>query len=181
MTTTTEQTSTEAAETEETTQQENTQNAPDTEEHTKPQNAPDEETSSASDDQENSDPDAPSEEQQEGSKASRQAARYRRQLRETETERDTLRDQVDTLRRAIAEEALSGVLAKPSSLWLTGVSASDFYNAEGNLDTEALRAAAESAASDHGLQSHKRFQGSADGGARTSVEVPRRFADMLSP
>lgn len=117
--------------------------------------------------------------QQDTSKASRQAAKYRRQLRDTEAERDTLQEQVTTLRRTIAEESLRGVLAKPSALWLTGVEAADFYDDAGNLDTDALAAAAKDAAAENGLQPFRKFGGSVDGGARESTEAPRRFSDMF--
>lgn len=141
------------------------------------------ETATADDDTQDAHDAEPDDEQdqQDTSKASRQAAKYRRQLRDTEAERDTLQEQVSTLRRTIAEESLRGVLAKPSALWLTGVEAADFYDDAGNLDTDALAAAAKDAAAQNGLQPFRKFGGSVDGGARESNVTPPRFSDMFQP
>ncbi|MHB1063215.1 MAG: hypothetical protein ACYC1Z_01750 [Georgenia sp.] len=80
-----------------------------------------------------------------------EAAKYRRRLRQAETERDELRTTVDGLRRTIAESALGDVLAKPAALWLTGTNPADYYGEDGNLNIEALTAAAQTAVTEHGL------------------------------
>jgi len=102
----------------------------------------------------------------EGNPANREAARYRRQLRDTQAELEAARGEVTKLRTAAAEAVLADVLAKPSALWLAGYDVADFYDDQGSLDVESLRDAAKTAVEEKGLGGFRRFQGSADGGAR---------------
>lgn len=127
--------------------------------------------------------DAPTEEEPtEDTKPGREAARYRRQLREVEAERDALVGTVDGLRRTMAETALAGTLAKPSALWMTGTSPGAYFNEEGVLDLEALTTAAREAVRSHGIAPFRRFQGGADGGARGSQPEPApSFEDAFKP
>ncbi|MBE7699240.1 hypothetical protein H9623_02825 [Oerskovia sp. Sa1BUA8] len=83
-----------------------------------------------------------------------EAAKYRRQLREAEGERDQLRETVQALRTAAAEQHIAGILAKPATLWLTGVTVDDFTAEDGTLDVDALSGAARGAAEAHGLERH---------------------------
>lgn len=80
-------------------------------------------------------------------KAGKEAARYRRQLRETEAERDTLRERVEAMQRAEVER-LAGHLSQPSAIWAAGVELADVLDEDGNVDpgkvTPAVTAAAES-------------------------------------
>lgn len=83
----------------------------------------------------------------------REAARYRRQLRQTETERDTLRDRLTALQRAEVER-LAGTAAKlaaPSAIWADGVQLADLLDGDGQVDPERVTAAAEQAAERLGL------------------------------
>lgn len=85
--------------------------------------------------------------------ANREAARYRRQLRETESERDTLRDRLAALQRAEIER-LAGTAAKlaaPSAIWASGVQLADLLDGDGQVDPERVAAAAEQAAQRLGL------------------------------
>lgn len=82
-------------------------------------------------------------------KPGREAAKYRRALRETEAERDTLREQLTTLRRQAVEDA-SG-LSKPAGLWAAGVDADALFTEAGTLDRDALRTAVTDAADQLGL------------------------------
>lgn len=83
------------------------------------------------------------------SKAGKEAAKYRRQLRDTEAERDTLKEQVTGLRKHIAE-TLSG-LTKPSALWAAGVEVDDLLNEDGHVDPTKVKEAVEHAADTLGL------------------------------
>lgn len=74
---------------------------------------------------------------------SKREARYRRELRATETERDTLRAQVESLQRAEAER-MSG-LEKGAALWATGVTVADLLDDDGQLDPERVAQAAQGA------------------------------------
>lgn len=87
------------------------------------------------------------------SKAGREAAKYRRQLREVEAERDALRGQVEGARDALLAEALSVKidvsddprfsknirLDVPTDLFTVGgIDKATMFDQAGNLDREAL-------------------------------------------
>lgn len=80
-----------------------------------------------------------------------EAAKYRRQLREVEAERDALAASLTVLRAQAAEAAIGSVLDKPASLWLTGAKADDFYSEDGSLQVGRLHEAATRARDEHGL------------------------------
>ncbi|MFI2104100.1 hypothetical protein ACH436_12445 [Isoptericola sp. NPDC019693] len=100
-------------------------------------------------------------------KAGREAAKYRTQLRETEAERDTLRETVSALRREQAEAALDKTLARPESFWLTGATVDEYIDEAGKLDRSRLIADAQSAISKQGIAAFRRFAAAADQGARS--------------
>lgn len=79
----------------------------------------------------------------------REAAKYRRQLRAAEGERDTARQQLAAVRRQTAEDA-SGLL-KPAGLWAAGVDVDTLYGDDGRLDRERLREAVTGASETLGL------------------------------
>lgn len=64
----------------------------------------------------------------------REAARYRRQLRETEAERDALRGQVEAMQRAEVERLASAKLAKPAGIWTVGIQLDDMLTDSGTVD-----------------------------------------------
>ena len=68
---------------------------------------------------------------------SNREARYRRQLRDAEAERDTLRGQVETLQRAEAERVAAAHLARPEGLWAAGTALPDLLDDEGDVDPRA--------------------------------------------
>jgi hypothetical protein len=74
------------------------------------------------------------------SKARQQAAKYRARLRETETERDALRDQLDAQRRAVinwrATTTAGGV--DPALLDAAGINVAELIDDAGNLDMAAV-------------------------------------------
>lgn len=82
---------------------------------------------------------------------SRREARYRRQLRAAEAERDQLAERLDAMRRAEVERIAADVLAKPAGLWAAGTGLGDLLDADGNVDAAAVRAAAETAQAELGL------------------------------
>jgi len=84
----------------------------------------------------------------EDKRAGQEAARYRRQLREVEAERDELAKRLDTARRREVARLLADgtvdtttgkrvALAVPESLWLT-TSMDRLLDADGNVDSDAL-------------------------------------------
>lgn len=78
----------------------------------------------------------------ETSNASREAARYRRQLREAEAARDSLLEQVNGMRRAEISRQAADVLTDPADLWLDPeVKIEDMLDESGALDQEKVNAA----------------------------------------
>ncbi|OBF95714.1 hypothetical protein A5773_13900 [Mycobacterium sp. 852014-52450_SCH5900713] len=72
-----------------------------------------------------------------------EAARYRRQLREVEAERDGLAERLQGHQRREVEAMVADLLDVPADLFDIGqVQASDFYNDDGTLNEGELRAAA---------------------------------------
>lgn len=81
---------------------------------------------------------------QEGAKGggNKEAAKYRRQLRDTEAEKDDLAGQVEGLRRQLVQLNMPhGSKTNADALWATGRNAGDFFNDAGQLDAEKLTAA----------------------------------------
>jgi hypothetical protein len=65
-------------------------------------------------------------------KADREAAKYRRQLRDTEAERDRLATQVEGYHRAEAERLAASRLIDASDLWASGVKLADLLADDGS-------------------------------------------------
>lgn len=67
-----------------------------------------------------------------------EAARYRRQLRDTEAERDALTAKVEAYQRAEIER-LAGELAQPADLFtIAGVTVADLLGEDGEISAEAV-------------------------------------------
>lgn len=94
----------------------------------------------ASDDPDH-DADASKEDPAEDSRAGREAAKYRRQLRDVETERDTLRGTLETLQRAEVQRIASADLAQPAALWAAGTQLADLLGEDGTVDPAKVTAA----------------------------------------
>ncbi len=67
--------------------------------------------------------------------------RYRQQLRATETERDELRQRLDTRDTADVERTVQSKLTDPSDLWKHGVTLADLRDETGEIDPEKVDAA----------------------------------------
>ena len=85
-------------------------------------------------------------------KAAKEAARYRRQLRAAESERDQFRDQLAALRRAAVEDRLKAQHVPPAGFWASGVQLDDLLDDSGDLDDEAIKTAADNAVETLGLE-----------------------------
>lgn len=71
-----------------------------------------------------------------------EAARYRRQLRETETERDGLRGTLERLQRAEVHRLAADQLAQPDDVFDVGrVELADLLDDDGNVDEDLLATA----------------------------------------
>lgn len=70
-----------------------------------------------------------------------EAAKYRRQLRDSQAETEALRDRVTTWERRHAEQAAAAKLADPADLWAAGVTLDDLRGDDGDLDPAKIDAA----------------------------------------
>lgn len=85
-------------------------------------------------------------EPQEGTeRGNREAAKYRRQLREAEAERDTLTSRVEALQKDTIEGIAASILKRPAALWATGTTLADLLDTSGNIDPAKVTEAAEKA------------------------------------
>ncbi len=111
-------------------------------------------------------------------KLRREAARYRRSLREAETERDGLRGRVEAMQKAEVERLVAGDLAMPTDLWLTGASLPDLLDDDGDVDPAKVADAVTAVLTERpGLRrlTHPNF----DGGVRTAAPTGPTWADAL--
>lgn len=81
----------------------------------------------------------------------REAAKYRRKLRETETERDQLREVVAGMRRAEVERIAGANVQNPAGLWAAGIDLADLLDPAGQVDPAKVQAATQQAADTLGL------------------------------
>lgn len=83
----------------------------------------------------------------------REAAKYRRRLRDVEAERDSLRGQVEALQRAKVEEIAraKGHLSSPAGLWASGTDLASLVAEDGTVNERSVLAACETAAESLGL------------------------------
>lgn len=113
-------------------------------------------------------------------KARREAAKYRRRLRDTEAERDTLAEQLAAMRRSEVERHAAEQLADPGDLWRSGVEVEQLIADDGGLDSEKIEAAVAELVSERPHYRKPPPAADFDGGARESVEPSGPdFADSL--
>jgi len=122
-------------------------------------------------------PTAPGVEQPHGD--GREAAKYRRQLRETETERDTLSSRVVAMQKAEVERLVADDLAAPADLWLTGASLPDLLDDDGNVDPGKVNDATAKILIDRPGWRATPAPPSFDGGARVTVPTATTYQEIL--
>lgn len=71
----------------------------------------------------------------------REAAKYRRRLRDTEAERDRLAEQVESLQRAEVERLAASDGLRPAALWASGVELADLLADDGTVHGSKVSAA----------------------------------------
>ncbi len=86
----------------------------------------------------------------------REAARYRRRLRDTETERDTLKARLEALQRAQVDGIAQGLGVKPAALWAAGADLEGLCDDNGVPDAGKVKAAAEKARAELGISAPAR-------------------------
>lgn len=72
----------------------------------------------------------------------KEAAKYRRRLRETETERDQLNTQLEAARTELVKANLAGSNTTADAVFAAGYTVNDFLDADGALDSDKLDEAA---------------------------------------
>jgi len=89
--------------------------------------------------------------------AGKEAAKYRRQLREAEAERDGLRTAMTNLQRQQVEDIARREhhLSVPAAVWKAGVEVQSLLGADGALDADLVSAAITAAVTDLGLRVNK--------------------------
>lgn len=114
------------------------------------------EASEAGDDEE------PDEEPDEASKAGREAAKYRRRLRETEAERDALAQRVTDLQRSVVDGIVTasgeggGRMHSAEPFWAGGVDLDTLLDDEGRVDTTKVLEAVDDVAKRFGIRRRPR-------------------------
>ncbi|MED5813868.1 hypothetical protein VST63_16030 [Mycolicibacterium sp. 050232] len=89
------------------------------------------------------DGDTPSDESdQDDAGGNREAAKYRRRLRDTETERDTLRDRLTVLQRSEVERLVANRFRDPADVWRDGARVDDLLDDNGDIDPAKVNTAA---------------------------------------
>lgn len=106
-------------------------------------------------------------------KASREAAKYRTQLRKAEAERDALATRLDGMQRAEVQRLAAGPggLADGADVW-AGLELADALDESGQVDPERVKAAVSALLAGKPHYAHRRFTGSADGGAKVVEHAP---------
>lgn len=94
----------------------------------------------------------PVEESDDKGKAHREAAKYRTQLRETETALDTMTGQRNNLATLVVESHLPGHVP-PRAFWKLADDVTSYITDDGTVDKHKVKAAADAIAEDLGLPS----------------------------
>lgn len=68
----------------------------------------------------------------------KEAARYRRKLRDTEAERDALAERIETLQRREIERLASRIVKQGAAVWLAGDTVEAFLDEDGDIDPDKV-------------------------------------------
>ncbi len=112
-------------------------------------------------------------------KLRREAARYRRSLREAGTERDGLRGRVEAMQKAEVERLVATDLAAPADMWLAGASLPDLLDDDGNVDPGKVNDATAKILIDRPGWRAVPAPPSFDGGARVTVPTATTYQEIL--
>ncbi len=102
----------------------------------------------------------------------REAAKWRKQLREVEAERDSLVGKVEALQRAQVDAAAAVHGIKPQALWAAGAQLADLVGDDGTPDQEKIAAAVAAAREQLGIDERPPKR-PARGGLTSGASVPR--------
>jgi hypothetical protein len=103
----------------------------------------------------------------------REAAKYRRQLRDAEAARDALSERLSTMQRREAERLAADHLADGADMWRDGLDLAALLDDDGNLDPAKVADAAQAARKAHphwaAQRPHKRNPAGSGGGLRSGA------------
>jgi hypothetical protein len=110
----------------------------------------------------------------------KEAAKYRRKLREAEGERDQLAQQLTAMRRSQIDAQASDMGIKPAALWASGTQLEDMLGDDGVPDPEKITAAVNAARNTLGIHTAGRVQLGTRSGSGASANREHRQASWAS-
>lgn len=114
--------------------------------------------------------------------SNREAAKYRRRLRDTEADRDRLATQVEALQRAEIDRLATAEGIKPEALWASGANLAEMLTTDGTVDPDRVTIAANAAEQTLGLNRRRRGNHVPAEGRQVAHALPKRsFADAFKP
>lgn len=117
-----------------------------------------------------------------GDKAAREAAKYRRRLREVEAERDRLAEQVEALQRAEIERlSYAEHRVKGAAIWAGGYTVSDLIGEDGRPDESKVAAAAADVAERFGIDQRGGVYVPSEGKTPPPLRGPLTWDKLLHP
>ncbi|CDO05439.1 hypothetical protein C1S82_13015 [Mycolicibacterium cosmeticum] len=105
----------------------------------------------------------------------REAAKYRRQLREAEAQRDALAERLGVIQRNEAERVARKHLADPADLWRDGLEMAALLDENGNLDPAKVEEASQAV-----LAAHRHWGRNVSAQDRMNRALNGRFASGAS-
>lgn len=116
-------------------------------------------------------------------KASKEAAKYRRQLRAAESERDGLAARLESVQRSQIDAQVVATGIKPAALWASGVDIADLLAEDGTVDSERVADAVTGVREQFGIQTSRPYRGikGLQSGASSSVPATNNWCKAFSP
>ncbi|NYI78709.1 hypothetical protein [Nocardioides panzhihuensis] len=112
----------------------------------------------------------------------REAAKYRRRLRDTEADRDRLASQVEALQRTEINRLAVAEGIKAEALWASGATLAELLADDGNVDPAKVTKAAKAAVEILGLNQRRGLRVPLEGRNTGTPKLQERtFADAFKP
>lgn len=108
------------------------------------------------------------------SKAARDAAKYRTQVRELETERTQLTEQLENVQRQVIDAHIEKHGLTPALLWRTGLEAREVLDDDGRVNPDRVREACDTVRTEFNLNSTR-----LDPAQNADVDAPEDRAPQL--
>lgn len=118
------------------------------------------------------------------SKASKEAARYRRQLRAAEAERDGLAARLESVQRSQVDAQVVAAGIKPAALWASGVELAALLGEDGTVDPKLVAEKVAGVREQFGIEPPKPpkpVKGLQSGAASGSIPTPPSWEKAFAP